>query len=159
MSKKNEIKTRRHWRPNVHFKRLYSDSLGKEIRIRVTPRVLRTIDKCGGLDEYLLGEKPRRIKELGMGGWKLRWMIMNTDRVKERFRVQREKLGLPPLEFSETEEAERLQALADIDAELAQDEEFDIGGEELGAALQEGVEGEQEEGFMDEKPPGGPKTV
>lgn len=159
MSKKNEIKTRRHWRPNVHFKRLFSDSLGARIRIRVTPRVLRTIDKCGGLDEYLLGEKPRRIKELGMGGWKLRWMVMNTDKCKERFRVQREKLGLPPLEFSETEEAERIRALENIDAELAKDGEFDIGGEELEAALQEGVEGEQEEGFMDEKSPGDGKIV
>lgn len=58
--------------------------------------MLRTIDKCGGLDEYLLGEKAGRIKELGMGGWALRWRIMGTEGAKERFRLQREALGLSP---------------------------------------------------------------
>jgi large subunit ribosomal protein L28 len=72
--------------------------LGSFIKIRITARVLRTVDKCGGLDEYLLGEKAGRIKELGMGGWKLRWRIMQTEKVKERFRLQRKKLGLPPKE-------------------------------------------------------------
>lgn len=60
--------------------------------------MLRTIDKVGGLDEYLLGEKPARIKELGMGGWLLRWRIMQTDTVKKRFAEQRKALGLPDVE-------------------------------------------------------------
>src|ERR1700710_245959 len=63
VSEKNEIKTRRYWRPNVLSKRLWSDSLKIFVRTRVTTRVLRTIDKCGGLDEYLLGEKANRVKE------------------------------------------------------------------------------------------------
>jgi large subunit ribosomal protein L28 len=96
VSEKNEIKTRRYWRPNVHFKRLWSESLQSYIRLRITTRVLRTVDKVGGLDEYLLGEKSGRIKDLGMGGWKLRWRIMQTESVKERFRKQREALGLEP---------------------------------------------------------------
>ncbi|KAL3421864.1 54S ribosomal protein L24, mitochondrial [Phlyctema vagabunda] len=98
VSEKNEIKTRRYWRPNVQRKFLYSAALGKKIRTRVTTRVLRTMDKCGGLDNYLLGDKAQRIKELGMGGWKLRWRIMQTDVVKERFRLERAALGLPPKE-------------------------------------------------------------
>ena len=61
----------------------------------MTTKALRTIDKVGGLDEYLLGEKPARIKELGMGGWLLRWRIMQTDAIKERFAKQRKALGLP----------------------------------------------------------------
>ena len=36
-----------------------------------------------------------RIKELGMAGWALRWRLMRTEKVKERFRVQRRALGLP----------------------------------------------------------------
>ncbi|KAI6245556.1 54S ribosomal protein L24, mitochondrial [Erysiphe necator] len=98
VSEKNEIKTRRHWRPNVQVKELYSESLCKNISIRITTRVLRTLRKVGGLDEYLLGEKSARIKELGMAGWKLRWQLMQTPKVKERFKKQRETLGLPPLE-------------------------------------------------------------
>lgn len=58
-------------------------------------RVLRTIDKVGGLDEYLLGGKRARVKELGMGGWELRWRIWQTDMVAERFRREREALGVP----------------------------------------------------------------
>lgn len=98
VSDKNEIKTRRFWRPNVHKKQLYSESLEKNIKIRITTRVLRTVRKVGGLDEYLLGEKSARIKELGMGGWKLRWRIMQTPAIKERFRKQREVMSLPPLD-------------------------------------------------------------
>ncbi|RKF61638.1 54S ribosomal protein L24, mitochondrial [Erysiphe neolycopersici] len=98
VSEKNEIKTRRHWRPNVHVKELYSEGFGKKISVRITTRVLRTLRKVGGLDEYLLGEKSARIKELGMTGWKLRWQLMQTPKIKERYRKQREVLGLPPLE-------------------------------------------------------------
>ena len=58
-------------------------------------RVLRTIDKVGGLDEYLLGDKPARIKELGVEGWRLRWRVMRTGKVREKFRRERERLGLP----------------------------------------------------------------
>lgn len=56
---------------------------------------MRTIDKVGGLDEYLLGGKKARLKELGMGGWALRWRIWQTDMVTERFRKERESLGVP----------------------------------------------------------------
>ena len=73
---------------------LWSDALARSVKIKVQARVLRTIDKVGGLDEYLLGGKAARIKELGMGGWKLRWRIMGTERIKERFAKEREALGL-----------------------------------------------------------------
>jgi large subunit ribosomal protein L28 len=103
------------------------------------------------LDEYLLGEKTARIKELGMGGWKLRWRIMQTEAVKERFRRQREALGLLPKEevavgsdglpVSKEMVAEEIQR---YDDELAKDEDVEIG---------EDVEGGVEEGgFMEEKP-------
>ncbi|KAI1007583.1 hypothetical protein K3495_g641 [Podosphaera aphanis] len=98
VSERNKIKTRRFWRPNVHTKALFSASLGKNIQVRITTRVLRTVRKVGGLDEYLLGDSPARIRELGMGGWKLRWRIMQTPAVKERFRLQRVSLGLAPRE-------------------------------------------------------------
>ena len=58
-------------------------------------RVLRTIEKVGGLDEYLLGGKRARLKELGMGGWALRWTLWQTEMVRERFRTERERLGVP----------------------------------------------------------------
>jgi large subunit ribosomal protein L28 len=152
VSEKNKIKTRRYWRPNIHYKRLWSESLEQFVRIRITAKVLRTVDKCGGLDEYLLGEKAQRIKELGMGGWKLRWRIMQTERVKERFRRQREMLGLDPLPedsltFASEEDVENF--IKEYDAELMKGAEVEIG---------EGAEGEMvdgeivEDGFMEEQP-------
>ena len=63
--------------------------------MKVHARVLRTIDKVGGLDEYLLGEKAGRVRDLGMGGWALRWRLMRSEKVKERFRAQRRAMGLP----------------------------------------------------------------
>lgn len=65
------------------------------MRVRLQARVLRTIDKLGGLDEYVLGNKARRIKELGVAGWELRWSIINTETVRDRFRREREELGVP----------------------------------------------------------------
>ncbi|QSZ32501.1 hypothetical protein DSL72_002079 [Monilinia vaccinii-corymbosi] len=155
VSEKNEIKTRRHWRPNVQKKHLYSASLGRQIKLRVTTKVLRTIDKEGGLDEYLLGEKTQRLKELGMGGWKLRWRIMQTDAVKERFRAQREKMGLPPKEEVYLDEngygitrEEIMEEVRKYDAAIARDSEVVVGEEAEGAKDSE----IPQEGFMEEQP-------
>ncbi|CAD6505046.1 BgTH12-00545 [Blumeria graminis f. sp. triticale] len=137
VSERNEIKTRRHWRPNVHQKELYSASLEKNIKIRITTRVLRTVRKVGGLDEYLLGEKAARIKELGMGGWKLRWRIMQTPTVRDRYNKQRKELGLPlvGLPPGATDELpENGQVIAEeiktIDEQLVQGTTINMGQEE-----------------------------
>jgi large subunit ribosomal protein L28 len=94
VSEEHEVKTRRTWRPNIFTRRLYSKSLNRYVQVRVSARVLRTIDKLGGLDEYLLGEKQARIKELGVSGWWLRWAIMQTPGIQARFHAQRRELGL-----------------------------------------------------------------
>lgn len=62
----------------------------------MTTRVLRTIDKCGGLDAYVLGDKTARIKELGMLGWSLRWRVMRTDWYDDKVREEIAKMNLPP---------------------------------------------------------------
>ncbi|BAM80349.1 mitochondrial ribosomal protein L28 precursor [Cyanidioschyzon merolae strain 10D] len=49
-----ENKTRRAWRPNVHRKEFYSRVLQEPLRFTVTTRALRTIEKVGGIDEYLI---------------------------------------------------------------------------------------------------------
>ncbi|GAA6059278.1 hypothetical protein JCM10212_006671 [Sporobolomyces blumeae] len=59
-------KTRRTWLPNVHSKNLWSEALGKKLRLKVTAGALRTIDKVGGLDAYLFRMKPERLGEKGM---------------------------------------------------------------------------------------------
>ncbi|CAG8555165.1 7954_t:CDS:1 [Paraglomus occultum] len=65
----NDNKTRRRWLPNVQKARVYSEAFGTFFKMKVTTAALRTIDKKGGLDQYLLNTKD---KELGMFGVRLR---------------------------------------------------------------------------------------
>lgn len=60
-------KSRRAWRPNVHRVRLYSESLDQTISIRASTTALKLVDRAGGLDNYLLGQRDpesRRAAEL-----------------------------------------------------------------------------------------------
>ncbi|QLL31035.1 hypothetical protein HG536_0A08500 [Torulaspora globosa] len=72
----SKAKTRRRWLPNIVRKGLWSETLDKKISIRMTAKVLRTISKEGGIDNYLIKDKSARIKELGPAGWKLRYQVM-----------------------------------------------------------------------------------
>ncbi len=46
----SERKTSRTFRPNLHEKRLFSDSLKIFVRMRITPNALKTVELKGGLD-------------------------------------------------------------------------------------------------------------
>ena len=56
--------TKRTWLPNVQRKRLFSAILDKPITISVTTTALRTIDRFGGLDEYILRTQPGQLKSV-----------------------------------------------------------------------------------------------
>lgn len=47
-------RNKRVWKPNAHEQKLYSELLGCKLKVMVTTSMLRTIDKHGGLDNYLL---------------------------------------------------------------------------------------------------------
>lgn len=96
---KHKVKTQRFWRPNVHVKRFLLPSVGAAVKTRLTLRVLKTIRREGGLEEYLLKSKPQRVKDLGPGGWNLRWLVMQSRPVQERFNKERIALGLEPREI------------------------------------------------------------
>lgn len=141
-------KTRRKWYPNIQVKRLFSESLGVWVRTRVSTRVLRTVDKVGGLDTYLLGSKPARIAELGPWGWRLRWRIMQTPKVQEQFRQQRIAFGLPE-EGLEAVKAAEDAAQALLAHEMAEDS---ILAEDTQRMIDEEAVFDMapQEGFMDE---------
>ena len=63
-------KTRRRFLPNLQETSLFSESLGRNIRVRVSVNGLRTIEHRGGLDAYLvnasslaLDAEMRRLKK------------------------------------------------------------------------------------------------
>jgi large subunit ribosomal protein L28 len=49
-------KTKRRFLPNIQSKRVYVPELGRHVRIRMTTRAMRTLDKKGGLMNYLRDE-------------------------------------------------------------------------------------------------------
>ena len=48
---------KRKFKPNVFTKRVYSEILDEMVRFHLTTSALRSIDKAGGLDNYLLTSK------------------------------------------------------------------------------------------------------
>ncbi len=56
-------KTRRRFLPNVQKTTMLSDALGKAVSLKLTTRAIRTIEKNGGLDAYLLSVPTDRLPE------------------------------------------------------------------------------------------------
>ena len=62
-------KNRRTWKPNIQRASLYSAILQEKVKLRVSTEALRRIDREGGLDSYILGQKipesecARKLKE------------------------------------------------------------------------------------------------
>ncbi len=54
-------KTRRRFLPNLQRATLISDALGERVRLRLTTHALRTVDRHGGLDAYLLATKDDKL--------------------------------------------------------------------------------------------------
>ncbi|EJD43651.1 hypothetical protein AURDEDRAFT_17748, partial [Auricularia subglabra TFB-10046 SS5] len=72
-------KTRRTWLPNIQTKRLYSLTLDQWIKLSLTTRALRCIDKVGGLDEYIMKTRA------GLLGWEgMRLRVQLRDHLKEK---------------------------------------------------------------------------
>ncbi|MEQ8369500.1 MAG: 50S ribosomal protein L28 [Alphaproteobacteria bacterium] len=59
-------KTRRRFLPNLQSRRLLSDALGTGIKLRVSSNGLRTVEKKGGLDAFLLNTADRNLTETAL---------------------------------------------------------------------------------------------
>lgn len=55
--------TKRVFKANLQEKTFQSDLLGRAIRLRVSTRAIRTLDKYNGLDGFMLQVKNRRVVE------------------------------------------------------------------------------------------------
>ncbi|CAH2351543.1 54S ribosomal protein L24, mitochondrial [[Candida] railenensis] len=73
-----ENKNKRTYLPNIVNKRLWSEALNTAIKLRVSTKVLKTITKDGGLDEYLTKDTSTRIKTLGLKGWELKYKVLKA---------------------------------------------------------------------------------
>ena len=82
--------TRRTFKPNVFIKRVYSDILNDMIRFHLTASTLRSIDKAGGLDNYLLDPK-RNITE--GEGYVVKKKILSKLKNQERYERKQAERG------------------------------------------------------------------
>ncbi|KAL5520768.1 hypothetical protein ACEPAF_2771 [Sanghuangporus sanghuang] len=121
-------KTRRTWLPNIQHKGLFSDLLGRELRLKVTTRSLRTIRKYGGLDQYILNT---RHELLGPEGMRIRIMLREKQEQLARQAAQEARSAKPHPAPSPT----RLEA----DSET-KDGQVQVSGAGAGASLGAGTE-------------------
>lgn len=57
----SNVKTCRRFDPNLQRVHLQSDALGRRVALRITTRALRTVQKHGGLDPFLLKMDDRKL--------------------------------------------------------------------------------------------------
>ena len=64
-------KTKRRFLPNLQNTSFFSEILGKNIRLKVTSKAIKTVEKNGGIDNYILGlknsllnDQTRKIKKI-----------------------------------------------------------------------------------------------
>jgi len=50
----SNVKTKRRFLPNIQKVALQSEALGRDVTLKVSTRALRTVQKKGGLDAFLL---------------------------------------------------------------------------------------------------------
>ena len=58
--------TNRRFEPNVQSVRFKSELLDRYVRLKVAARTIRTVQKKGGLDGYLLGTDDRKLMPAGL---------------------------------------------------------------------------------------------
>ena len=68
-------KTRRRWLPNMQHTSLFSDAMGKMVRMRLSTAAVRTIEHNGGLDSFLLG---RKDADLGREALRVKRLILEA---------------------------------------------------------------------------------
>ena len=94
-------RTKRKWKPNVHTKSLYSTLLDKDVKVKLTTHALRCIDRKGGLDNFLLYSKVKRLEDSEFG-LNLRTTLIEAYKQKyglEKFRPSDERF-LKRFQFS-----------------------------------------------------------
>lgn len=84
---------KRKFKPNVFLKRVYSETLDEMVRFHLTASALRSIDKAGGLDNYLL--KSKHVTE-GEGLAVKKRILMKLKQQEKSQAWVAESIGLAP---------------------------------------------------------------
>ena len=69
-------RTKRRFLPNLQNISFLSDKLGKKIQLKVAASTIRTVEKKGGLDEYLINTSNSKLASAGL---KLKKLILSKN--------------------------------------------------------------------------------
>ena len=69
-------RTKRRFLPNLQNISFLSDKLGKKIQLKVATSTIRTVEKKGGLDEYLINTSNTKLASAGL---KLKKLILSKN--------------------------------------------------------------------------------
>ena len=58
--------TNRRFEPNIQKVRLLSETLGQQVPLNIATRTLRTVQKKGGLDGFLLGTDDMKLQPVAL---------------------------------------------------------------------------------------------
>ena len=94
-------KTRRRFLPNLCQTAFFSDSLGVKVNLKVTASTLRTINKYGNIDSFLVNYRYNKLSDLGK---KLR------NKVKKVL-IKNEQLDLVKLKSKKAQKESELKAV------------------------------------------------
>jgi len=59
-------KTKRRFLPNLHQLSFYSDALGVKVNLKIAAQTLRTINKYGNIDNFLVNYRYKKLSDLGV---------------------------------------------------------------------------------------------
>jgi large subunit ribosomal protein L28 len=62
----SNVKTSRRFVPNLQKVTLTSEALGRAVSLRISTRALRTVQRKGGLDAYLIATPDKDLAEEGL---------------------------------------------------------------------------------------------
>ena len=69
-------RTKKRFLPNLQNISFLSDKLGKKVQLKVAASTIRTVEKKGGLDEYLINTSNTKLASTGL---KLKKLILSKN--------------------------------------------------------------------------------
>lgn len=68
--------TKRRFLPNLQEKSMFSETLNRMVSLRLSTNAMRTIDKFGGFDAFMLNVKNRNTENFSTAASRLRKLII-----------------------------------------------------------------------------------
>jgi large subunit ribosomal protein L28 len=59
----SQIKTKRKFKPNMKVARFFSDIVGEKFSFRVSVRAIRSVEKIGSFDQYMINTSEKNLSD------------------------------------------------------------------------------------------------